>query len=189
MGDGAMCHYCRKYNCVCPEPTPQVDPRDARVAALEAELAEVQRAKYGTPCKCESWMDACREAEETRDKALAELAALRDQNAALVEFIAEEREYHRKHWRVDGMLRCDHLLASLSSAADEWAKQRKAEGAAEAYKAEAAEWEGELYNAKNMGMDLAVQSIFRRRMEDARERATKYEAKAEARRTGGGDEA
>lgn len=28
----------------------------ARIAALEAKLAELQRAKFGTPCKCESWM-------------------------------------------------------------------------------------------------------------------------------------
>lgn len=23
MGDGAMCHYCRKYKCVCPYPCPK----------------------------------------------------------------------------------------------------------------------------------------------------------------------
>ncbi len=39
----------------------------------ERERDEAQRAEYGSPCKCESWIAACREAEETRDAIKAQL--------------------------------------------------------------------------------------------------------------------
>ena len=47
------------------------------LAALRAEPEEVQRAKYGTPCKCESWIAACAVAEKRAEAAEAALATAR----------------------------------------------------------------------------------------------------------------
>ncbi len=48
---------------------------ESRVRSLEADLKaereraeEAERAKHGTPCKCESWIDACRQAEELAER-------------------------------------------------------------------------------------------------------------------------
>ena len=49
----------------------------AELVTLRAELEEVQRAKYGTPCKCESWIAACAVAEKRAEAAEAALATAR----------------------------------------------------------------------------------------------------------------
>jgi len=46
-----------------------------RIARLEKELSEVQRTKYGTPCKCKSLISTC--------------ATLEEENNTLRKFIAE----------------------------------------------------------------------------------------------------
>ena len=54
-----------------------------RAEKAESERDEAQRAKYGTPCKCESWIETCRLAEERAEKAEADVARLtRDLAAA-----------------------------------------------------------------------------------------------------------
>ena len=45
--------------------TAESHARAAEERAAERERDEAQRAKYGTPCRCESWISACRGAEET----------------------------------------------------------------------------------------------------------------------------
>lgn len=52
--------------------------RAAIEAPLRAEIEALQRVKYGTPCKCESWVETCRNAEEENDKLRQEIARLRD---------------------------------------------------------------------------------------------------------------
>lgn len=42
----------------------------------KTERDEAQRAKYGTPCKCESWMETCRLAEERAEGAESKLSSL-----------------------------------------------------------------------------------------------------------------
>lgn len=53
----------------------------AQVELLKEERDEAQRAKYGTPCRCESWIETCRLAEEERDKLAAQVALLQQQLA------------------------------------------------------------------------------------------------------------
>jgi DNA repair exonuclease SbcCD ATPase subunit len=47
----------------------------------EAQLAELQRAKYGTPCKCEAWMETARAAEDQLAEARALLEQAEQRNA------------------------------------------------------------------------------------------------------------
>ncbi len=49
----------------------RAESAESRVRSLEADLKaereradEAERSKYGTPCKCESWIETCRQAEE-----------------------------------------------------------------------------------------------------------------------------
>jgi hypothetical protein len=45
MGDGTMCHYCRRYQCICePEPPPTNWKREAK--ALEALVRRYFDARY-----------------------------------------------------------------------------------------------------------------------------------------------
>lgn len=45
----------------------------ADLAAAEERAENAERAKYGTPCHCESWIAACRDAENERDALAAKL--------------------------------------------------------------------------------------------------------------------
>lgn len=49
---------------------------ESRCRQVEAELAELQRTKFGTPCKCESWIEACGQAEERAEELSASLATV-----------------------------------------------------------------------------------------------------------------
>ena len=37
--------------------------QEARAEKAEAQLAELQRKEYGTPCNCDAWIETCRAAE------------------------------------------------------------------------------------------------------------------------------
>jgi hypothetical protein len=46
-------------------------------AALAAERERADRASYGTPCRCESWIEACRKAEDECDSLTRQLTEAR----------------------------------------------------------------------------------------------------------------
>jgi hypothetical protein len=49
-----------------------------RAIRAERERDEAQRSKHGTPCRCESWIETCREAEERAETAERALAQIRE---------------------------------------------------------------------------------------------------------------
>lgn len=55
----------------------EIESLSSRLSKAEEERDEAQRAKYGTPCRCESWIETCRIAEEERDAARAEVERLK----------------------------------------------------------------------------------------------------------------
>lgn len=55
----------------------RVDDLKRALLDARAERDEAQRAKYGTPCRCESWIETCGKAEDERDAALALVSVLK----------------------------------------------------------------------------------------------------------------
>jgi hypothetical protein len=93
--------------------------KSQRIADLERQLADVQRAKYGTPCCCESWISTCREAEDRVTQLEQENAELRAENERLKTPVSDEEWI--ASWRtqisstlVEGMCRTsvDALIAA-----------------------------------------------------------------------------
>jgi hypothetical protein len=54
-----------------------------RAKIAEAERDEAQRAKYGTPCRCVAWTQACGLAEERAEIAEAKITVMQEQINAL----------------------------------------------------------------------------------------------------------
>jgi len=69
-------------------------------AIERAEFAE--RAKFGTPCKCQSWIDTCGKAEDRAERAEALLREARDLicNAGPLAWIANTDEDGAKVWEI-----------------------------------------------------------------------------------------
>lgn len=50
MGDGAMCHYCRKYQCICPEPVVKV-----RCPYCREGVLDLRELKLHLLASCKAW--------------------------------------------------------------------------------------------------------------------------------------
>lgn len=69
----------------------------AEVRRLREELADLQRQKYGTPCKCESWITVARDAEEKLEVVRQSHARLL---AAIGRLLAQQDKLAFKSWQV-----------------------------------------------------------------------------------------